>query len=330
MRICLVGDFSGNHDEGMKNIANKLYESFKKNNSAYVFDLNNLCTFSMWNSLRKFEPQMIFYIPGPSFFSFISLTIMRIFAKKPKIVMFATHPKITLGKHFIQFFKPDLVLTQSKKSDLFFTELKFNTKFFPNGVDTEKFHPVPKEQKMRLRKKWDIDSNRFIILHIGHIKSNRNIEILSGLNSKDNQVIIVGSTSTQAEKELESKLRKSECIVFNKYIEHIEEIYQLADMYIFPTVDQESSIEIPLSVLEAMSCNLPVITTKFRGLPDIFDSEKGLFFVSSGDEIKNKIKIIRENISKVQTRGMVLQFSWDQIFTELDDYLIKRWRLSDE
>ena len=330
MRICLVGDFSGNHDEGMKNIANKLHESLKKNNSIYAFDLNRIYTISIWASLRKFEPGIIFYIPGPSFFSFVFLTIMRVFTKNPKTVMFATHPKIRSGKHFIRLFRPDLLLTQSKKSEHFFAELKFKTKFFPNGVDTEKFYPVTKEQKIKLREKWGINNNRFIILHIGHIKSNRNIGLLSRLNSKDDQVIIVGSTLTQAEKELESKLRKLGCIVFNKYIEHIEEIYQLADAYIFPTVDQESSIEIPLSVLEAMSCNLPVITTKFRGLPDIFGSENGLFFVSSGDEIKNKIKIIRENTSKVQTREMVSKFSWDQIYRELDDYLTKRWRLSDE
>ena len=330
MRICLVGDFSGNPDEGMKNIANKLYETFKQNNLVYAFNLNSIYTFKMWKGFREFKPEIIFYIPGPSFFSFVFLAIMKIFTKKLKTLIFATHPKIRSGKYFIRFFKPDLVLTQSKKSELFFKDLKFNTKFFPNGVDTEKFRPVTKEQKIKLRKKWCIDSSKFVILHVGHVKSNRNIEMLSRLNSNDNQVIIVGSTSTQAEKELELKIRKLGCIVFNKYIEHIEEIYQLADMYIFPTVDQESSIEIPLSVLEAMSCNLPVITTKFRGLPDIFGSENGLFFVSSGDEIKNKIKIIRENTSKVQTREMVSKFSWDQIYRELDDYLTKRWRLSDE
>ena len=327
MRICLVGDFSGNPDEGMKIIANKLYETFKQNNLVYAFNLNIIYTFKMWKGLRKFEPEIIIYIPGPSFFSFLFLAIMRISTKNPRTLIFATHPKIRLGKHFIRFFKPDLVLTQSKKSELFFAKLKFKTFFFPNGVDTEKFHPVTKEQKANLRKKWCIDNNKFVILHVGHIKDNRNIEILNRLSSKDNQVIIVGSTSTQTKKELELKLRKLGYIIFSKYIEHIEEIYQLADVYIFPTIDQESSIEIPLSVLEAMSCNLPVITTKFRGLPDIFSSENGLFFVSSEDEIKNKIKIIRQNASKIQTRAMALKFSWNRIYTELDDYLTKRWSL---
>ena len=318
MRICLVGDFSGNPDEGMKNIAKKLYELFKRNNSLYAFDLNKIYTLSMWAGLRNFEPQIIFYIPGPSFFSFVFLAIMRILAKNPKKVMFATHPKIRLGKHFIRFFKPDLVLTQSKKSELFFTELKFNTKFFPNGVDTDKFQPVTKEQKMRLRKKWDIDSNKFIILHIGHIKSNRNIEILSGLNSKDDQVIIAGSTSTQAEKELKSKLRKSGCIVFNKYIEHIEEIYQLADAYIFPTVDQESSIEIPLSVLEAMSCNLPVITTKFRGLPTVFEDGDGLIFIDKEEYFSEALRRIKGDNIKTKNREKVLPYSWENITEELE------------
>ena len=35
----------------------------------------------------------------------------------------------------------------------------------------------------------------------------------------------------------------------------------------FSTVDPKACIETPLSVLEALSCNIPVITTKFGSLP---------------------------------------------------------------
>jgi len=320
MRICLVGDYSNDKlDEGMKNIANKLYESFKQNNLVYAFNLDRIYTFKMWKGLRKFEPEIIFYIPGPSFFSFVFLAIMKIFTKKPKTVIFATHPKINvLERYFIRFFKPDLVLTQSKQSELLFKKSKIKTKFFPNGVDTDKFHPVTKQQKTNLRKKWDIDSKRYTILHVGHIKSNRNIEILSRLNRKDNQVILVGSTSTQAEKELELKLRRAGCIVFNKYIEHIEEIYQLADVYIFPTVDQESSIEIPLSVLEALSCNLPVITTKFRGLPTVFEEGDGLIFIDNEDKFIDVLGNIESTHINVKTRDKVLPYSWENITEELE------------
>jgi len=56
----------------------------------------------------------------------------------------------------------------------------------------------------------------------------------------------------------------------DRYIKKIEEIYQLSDCYIFPITFEGGGISILLSVLEAMACNLPVVTTKFGGLPAIF------------------------------------------------------------
>jgi hypothetical protein len=63
----------------------------------------------------------------------------------------------------------------------------------------------------------------------------------------------------------------------------------LADVYVFPNfVDREdtilSAIDIPLSVPGAMSCNLPVITTRFGGLDRLLEDRSGLFFVEDANK----------------------------------------------
>ena len=72
------------------------------------------------------------------------------------------------------------------------------------------------------------------------------------------------------------------------------------------------AIEIPLSVLEAMATNLPIVTTDFGGLVDLFTEGEGLFICSSEDEFASKA---RQGLAceEVRTRTMVLGLSWKYV-----------------
>jgi len=71
-------------------------------------------------------------------------------------------------------------------------------------------------------------------------------------------------------------LKKYGFRIIDEYVPNIEEIYNLADCYVFPTFKRHNCIDMPLSVMEAMACNIPVISTKFGGLPKIFKEGNGL------------------------------------------------------
>lgn len=314
MKVCVVGDFSGNSDEGMKKIASEIYKMLEKNCKVYKFDISRIFSTKIWVNLRKFDPQVIHYIPGPSTSSFIFLWILRLLTNTPKTVMMATHPKIgNIGKYLIQLFRPDVILTQSNKTDIFFSELKFNTQFFPNGVDNKIFCHIPKEQKINLRKKYGFNEDAFIILHVGHIKEKRNINFFCELKKRvDNDVVIVGSTSTKADNEIVNNLKYAGCRIFNNYIQKIQEIYQLSDIYIFPTMDQENCVEIPLSILEALACGLPVISTRFGGIDKLLHDFKGLIIVENVEEIFEKITSIKNNDLKLD-HSDTISFDWKKL-----------------
>ena len=59
----------------------------------------------------------------------------------------------------------------------------------------------------------------------------------------------------------------------------------MSDCYVFPTVHKKACIETPLSVLEAMACNLPIVSTRFGALPTIFNEGSGLFFTENVEHI---------------------------------------------
>ena len=108
-------------------------------------------------------------------------------------------------------------------------------------------------------------------------------------------------------------LKDAGCIVWTNYFPNLEEIYALSDCYVFPTINRRACIETPLSVLEAMACNLPVITTKFGALPRMFKEGEGLFFIKSEREVSKIIEILKNNNLKIKTREKILPYSWEVI-----------------
>lgn len=322
MNICLLGEYSGNLDEGMRIVSFHFAEELSKSHQVLALDLRNTFGKPFWKDIKKFNPDIIHYIHGPSLKSFILLKVVSFYGFGAKTVMSAMHPSFSfLSKGIIKMFKPDLILAQSYETEKIFKNLGCETEFVPCGVDVKKFNPVSSETKKELRKKYGINKEKFVILHIGSIKEGRNVQLMENLQKGgNNNVLLVGAVSTGIDKNLIQRLKKSGCLVWEKYFENIEEIYALSDCYIFPTLPENklNAIEMPLSVLEAMSCNLPVITTGFGALPRVFEEGDGLFFVKEGSDIFVALEKIKEGVT-VKTREKVLQYSWENIGKKLEE-----------
>ena len=187
-------------------------------------------------------------------------------------------------------------------------------------VDVDRFVPVSKTIKEQLREKYGVDIDKFVIVHVGSIRSRRNIQVFSKVQEiEEIQVVIAGSTSMPMEQISYKHLLESGCMIWKSYFENIEEIYQLSDCYIFPATNLLSAIELPLSVLEAMSCNLPVISTKFGALPRIFEEGDGLLFVDNEEDVIDALEKIKNTDVNIGTRGKVLPYAWKNIIKKLED-----------
>ena len=63
----------------------------------------------------------------------------------------------------------------------------------------------------------------------------------------------------------------------------------MSDLYVFPVVNNTEAIDMPLSVLEAMSCSLPVISTRFGGLVDYFEEDTGFRYFNTTDRKSTRL-----------------------------------------
>lgn len=309
------------YDEGMKKFSHKIYKDVEKQMDVVAIkDILWLPVAAntffivpriIIASLLK-RPDVVIYIPKQSltFLSLIKAFSLHLFlgerlrtvglqkrninSWKAKLIQ-----KLAIGKVF--------ALSQSMKNELALLNIQADVIY--TGIEMDKFVPV--EDKNILRKKYEIPQDKIIILHVGHIKASRNLELLIDINNKFEhcQAVIVGSTATQQEINTHKKCTDANVIVINKTIDAIEELYALADIYCFPVKVDNGAMETPLSVLEAMSANLPVISTRFGQLTELFDENEHFQYIDDAGDIDDKM-ISKLITAPIHNREKVSTFSW--------------------
>ena len=154
---------------------------------------------------------------------------------------------------------------------------------------------------------------------MGHLSRGRNVEALTKLDDKYHAVLVISSV-TKWDMGLRKTLEAYPNItIIDTYVEAIEEIYQLADVYLFPVKQKENCIDVPLSVLEAASCNLPVVATKYGEL-HTFVHEPGFLFVDDCE--KDTLNAAIEKMAMLEichNRDAVQKYDWTYAMEKLTE-----------
>ena len=310
MKVCLLGIHGDRLDEGMKNFGIHLHRELSEIvDQVKLFNVNQPFTTQFWRQLRAFDPDVIHLIPGPTFKGLFLLKAAAVVTDAHTVVT-ATQPRFnSLGKRFLPLVGPDAAFVQSTAVKPLFDSACPRVYHQPSGVDLDKFHPVSEETQRRIRRELELPLDEPVFLHVGHFKRGRNVDTLTDL-CEYGEVVVIGSTSTQQERDLVSELENAGCHVVTDYIESIEQYYQASDFYVFPTTDTENSIQIPLSVLEAMACDMRVFTTEFGGLSNLFEEGDGLRFIDTVADVPDPSY---EGHEAIATREKVSSYSWNTI-----------------
>ena len=325
-------------DEGLKNVVFSLYKQLeKKENILLITKAGNntdgmevmkigLNKLFLNNKLRllikNHSPDIIFYIPDSSctFNSFLRAKVLKLMGKKAKIAMLRIqHREYSFIQDFLiaNFLRPDLLFLLLGESDKnFFLKRGIKVKVLPPAVDSAKFYPATKNEKEKIRAEYNIPPDKKIVLHVGHIRQTRNIECFIDVQKIENiQVVVVGSTSTPRDGYLKDKLIEAGVRVIDEFIPDISKIYKMSDIYVFPVIKNTAAIDMPLSVLEALACNLFVTTTRFGGLADYFKEDYGFRYFDTTEELIALIagidRVNAHNSKKAE------HFTWDRFTNEI-------------
>lgn len=322
MRVCIVGNFMGNFDEGQKNTSMYLVEALKKGNNVRNVHIRHLFLLKTIKELKSFRPEIIHYTIGPSIRGLMLIKIISKICGNPKIVISALRPTFNNIPFFLRFLtEPDLALPQSIRIEKLFKKYGWNTVQFPSGVDNKKFKPISQKERRELRRKWGFCKEAFIILHVGPINKARDLSVLAKISlQKIGEVLIVGSSSVQCNKNIVKKLVESGCIIWNRYIPNLEEVFGIADCFVFPVKGDFGAADFPLTILEAMAANLPVVTSTFGALEEWFNiNNNGMYFCHTEKDFLNTLIDLKIKKRQCSTRELVNSFSWDVLAERLTD-----------
>ncbi|HEY5132323.1 MAG TPA: glycosyltransferase [Candidatus Krumholzibacteriaceae bacterium] len=263
-------------------------------------------------SAERFD--VVLYVPmsGLTPFGLARGGILRQLAKSPVIVIGLQERMVGgMNRLLSLFVRPDLVLSPVKAFRERLERLGIETGFIMPGYDDRLFRPVSPEVRSRLKSKYNLPPGRFILLHVGHVKESRNLEVLLRYHDwgPDIQPVVKAGAIDPA---WAHRLRMAGIIVIDEYLHDVHELYQASDAYLFPVNSPVGAIEFPLSVIEACACNLPVITTRFGGLPETIREGNGFHYYDRISEIAGRLATIRQ--SRTETAAKVKDLSWEMVF----------------
>jgi glycosyltransferase involved in cell wall biosynthesis len=204
-------------------------------------------------------------------------------------------------------------------------------KDIPNGIDTNKFSPVDEGVKSMLRKKLNIP-RKLIFSYSGKLDKGKGLELLLRVwkrlvtEYEGLHLVLIGSGENQflsCEDELRQFVKKhnlEESVTFTGYVENVNEYLQCSDYFILLS----ESEALPISLLEALSCELPCVATRVGGIPDFIKDNDNGRLTDVGDEegIYNiivellKNKELAKEMGKKGRRTEMERFGIDSVTSE--------------
>ena len=296
MVIHVIGTVNGQVNEGMRNVATHLAKEFEKDNTVLYSGLKQIPQIVL-NS-RRADATMIFARANKLVYSLASIVTKMcrntwiVLVQKPDSDFMARNNKHPLKCSYLSITEGDMkdvkVVSGCKK------------KLFSVGIKAEKFAPVSAEQRKMLKQKYGFDPSKPLVIHVGHCSKGRGLEDFAKIHTAQRMVVASGMFEDENVVRI---LNEAKVKIHKGYLENVEEVYQMADAYLFPTRSAEFVISIPLSVMEALSCGVPVIGYKsFENLNEITGSEGAITLVDNAEQLD---KVLPEVIKKKSDHSLL-------------------------
>lgn len=200
-----------------------------------------------------------------------------------------------------------------------------------NWVDTDVFKPVSIKEKNRLRKEFNIPTDKFIIIYTGRfVREKRVDDILNSIplvTKKANDVLFLLVGGGFDQKIIHDWIKTNpDCSKYIKVIpflphDKMSSILNTADVFVLPSEAEGMSI----SLLEAMAAGLPCIVSNIPANQELIKTKNGsLYDLGDVDELSKEILNyyinykLRQSHSK-QARKTAMKFS---INNQIKKYLV--------
>lgn len=151
------------------------------------------------------------------------------------------------------------------------------------GVDFSRFDRVPPDGREKLRKKWGVPEDAFVLIYAAEFSARKSQgDIIRALKQLPETVwlALAGEGALWEEcRELARKLGLENRILFPGQVRDIPTWYAMADA----AVSASRSEGLPFNIMEAMYAGLPVVASRVKGHTDLIEDEATGLLYPYGD-----------------------------------------------
>ncbi|KPL57765.1 glycosyltransferase family 4 protein [Rossellomorea vietnamensis] len=201
------------------------------------------------------------------------------------------------------------------------------------GVNTETFQPISEKDKAERKKSFGYQPDDFLLFYAAEFNENKNqqmlIKALASIKEEvpNAKLLLAGEGNLQNTcKELAKTLEVEHMVNFLGFRKDIPELLPMCDVAVASSLREG----LPVNILEAMACGLPVVASGNRGHRELIEENRNGYLVSSNDYMlfSNRLKEISRSREiyqqlKRESRTMVKDFSLDQITKELSEIYLR-------
>jgi glycosyltransferase involved in cell wall biosynthesis len=283
MKIHVISTVNGQVNEGMRNVATHLSRAFEAEHEVRYSGLKDIASI-ICNSIRC-DATMIFARANKMVYWLARLVTLLpckawiVCVQKPDEAFTSLNNKHPLKANYLTLLEEDLSDIKCRSG---YRKVRMSV-----GIKVDKFSPVTMEKQRELKQKYGFAFEKPLVIHVGHCSSGRGLEDFAELCDIERMIVASGMFENA---DTVNTLQQAGVRIHKGYLEHVEEVYQMADAYLFPTHSAEYVISIPLSVMEALSCGVPVVAYKdFSNLLKIPAEENAITLIADKSELNTAI-----------------------------------------
>lgn len=203
----------------------------------------------------------------------------------------------------------ELIVPTKKAYDLFKEKyhVERSVHIVPTGLEVERFYLENADMKKiaSLRKQYHIDKKDFVLIFVGRLASEKNIEFLIRVakkmhdHHKNFKFLIVGSgPDEQRYKDLVDELEIADAVIFTGKVAYsdIPSYYHLASL--FATASQSETQG--LTVIEAMASSLPAMCIEDESFKNVIDDGLDGIIFHNEEECYEKMEKLYQDVVELK------------------------------
>jgi len=223
-----------------------------------------------------------------------------------------------------------IIAQTSYQRDFLEKEYGVSSVVLPNGVDVERFKPVPKEEAMN---ELGLDPSSKYVISVGAFLPFKGFDYLIHAFARvlesipDVRLLLLGDGAQRKKlRKLVEDLKVEDNVLFQGWVpfEKMPQYLSASDVFVHPSTSEG----FPNVVLEAMASGLPIIMSNVVGLGDYFEDKRNCFSVPPRDEksLEEKMLVLlRDDALAGEMRERNLEdvkgFDWSVFAEKLETVL---------